>query len=56
MSLEDQEISGFDWDDGNRDKCRRHGVGLEEIEEFFKYEVALFPDMIIPMLKNVLGR
>ncbi len=25
-------IDGFDWDAGNRDKCRKHGVSLAEIE------------------------
>jgi uncharacterized DUF497 family protein len=25
---------GFDWDDGNRDKCRKHGLALAEIEAF----------------------
>ena len=23
----------FDWDDGNVDKCRKHGVSVSEIEE-----------------------
>ena len=23
---------GFDWDDGNRDKCIKHGLSLAEIE------------------------
>ena len=25
----------FDWDEGNRCKCRKHGVGLDEIETLF---------------------
>jgi uncharacterized DUF497 family protein len=25
-------ISGFDWDDGNREKCQKHGVSPAEIE------------------------
>jgi len=29
---------GFDWDAGNRNKCRKHGVVPVEIEEFFKQE------------------
>lgn len=45
MGLKDLELSGFDWDDGNKEKCRKHGVGLEEIEELFGYEVTLFPDL-----------
>ena len=27
------QLDGFDWDDGNREKCRLHGVSIEEIEE-----------------------
>jgi uncharacterized DUF497 family protein len=26
------KISEFDWDDGNRTKCQKHGVKIEEIE------------------------
>jgi uncharacterized DUF497 family protein len=26
---------GFDWDDGNREKCRKHGVTIAEIEQLF---------------------
>ena len=25
-------VSGFDWDDGNRAKCEKHGVSITEIE------------------------
>ena len=28
-------VSGFDWDDGNREKCQKHGVPLGEIEGLF---------------------
>jgi len=31
-------VLGFDWDKGNRDKCRKHGLDLLEIEAFFKQE------------------
>lgn len=37
-------IAGFDWDDGNRDKCRRHGVALEDIEAVFHRPLRLLPD------------
>ncbi len=36
--------AGFDWDDGNRAKCLRHGVSIEEIESLFSSSIALFPD------------
>ncbi len=29
-------IHGFDWDEGNRDKCRKHGVAIETIETLFR--------------------
>lgn len=31
-----EQVAGFDWDEGNRDKCRKHGVRLEQIEEIFR--------------------
>jgi uncharacterized DUF497 family protein len=37
-------LSGFDWDDGNRDKCRRHGVSPEEIEALFAGPLLVRPD------------
>lgn len=27
------QFDGFDWDDGNREKCQKHGVSVGEIEE-----------------------
>lgn len=29
------DIQGFDWDDSNREKCKGHGVTLEEVESVF---------------------
>lgn len=37
-------VSAFDWDDGNRAKCQKHGVSLTEIERFFRQELHLAPD------------
>jgi uncharacterized DUF497 family protein len=28
----DPDFSGFDWDDGNRSKCQKHGMTIAEIE------------------------
>lgn len=39
-----QSFSGFDWDDGNREKCRKHGVTTREIEELFEGVVTVVPD------------
>ena len=38
-------LSGFDWDDGNRAKCEKHGVSAEEIEAMFAGGFAVFPDV-----------
>jgi len=37
-------VAGFDWDDGNREKCRRHGVRLEDIEAAFTDALWVIPD------------
>jgi uncharacterized protein len=38
------DLSGFDWDQGNRQKCERHGVLVAEIEEMFQRAVFVAPD------------
>ena len=38
------EIAGFDWDDGNRSKCQKHGVSQAAIESVFRRPVAVLPD------------
>ena len=42
----DPDVAGFEWDDGNRDKCRKHGVSLAAIESVFHGPVAVFPDPV----------
>lgn len=37
-------VAGFDWDDANRDKCRKHGISLAAIESLFRRPVSVFPD------------
>jgi uncharacterized DUF497 family protein len=41
--LEDP-IAGFDWDNANRTKCRKHGVSIREIEDLFTRAVLMVPD------------
>ncbi|BAZ14539.1 hypothetical protein NIES4071_63830 [Calothrix sp. NIES-4071] len=41
----DKQISGFDWDDGNLQKCQKHGVSIEEIETLFLSQVLISPDL-----------
>jgi uncharacterized protein len=37
-------VSGFDWDEGNRAKCQKHGVSVEEIEVLFALDPRIAPD------------
>jgi len=39
-----EPIFGFDWDAANREKCKRHGVRLEEIETALRGPMRIFPD------------
>ena len=36
---------GFDWDAGNRDKCRKHGLSTAEIEAFILSDPRIAPDL-----------
>lgn len=38
-------VSGFDWDDGNRAKCQKHGVSIVEIESLFLRGPRIAPDL-----------
>ncbi|MBF2067832.1 MAG: BrnT family toxin [Calothrix sp. C42_A2020_038] len=40
-----QEVSGYDWDEGNHQKCQKHGVSIEEIESLFSGSVQISPDI-----------
>jgi len=40
------EFSGFDWDAGNRSKCRKHGLSTGQIEKLFESPVAVLPDAV----------
>jgi uncharacterized DUF497 family protein len=37
-------LAGFDWDEGNRKKCQKHGVTLDEIEAALSGPMRVFPD------------
>lgn len=41
----DVTVAGFDWDDGNREKCQKHGVSVAEIEELFENAPRFAPDL-----------
>jgi uncharacterized DUF497 family protein len=38
------EFSDFDWDDGNRSKCQKHGVSVETVERIFCRGLTILPD------------
>jgi len=38
------EFDGFDWDEGNREKCQKHGISRSEIESVFARPVIILPD------------
>ena len=40
-----KNITGFDWDDGNKTKCEKHGVSLSELESAFYKTLHIFPDL-----------
>jgi uncharacterized DUF497 family protein len=40
----DLPVAGFDWDRGNLEKCRRHGVEIAAVEEVFRQILWVTPD------------
>src|SRR5271169_2641935 len=40
------DIAGFDWDRGNREKSRKHGLSLTAIEAVFHRQVAVYHDPV----------
>lgn len=44
LVVDSRIIAGFDWDEGNRDKCQQHGVTIAEIESVFAGTPAIAPD------------
>ena len=45
-------IRGFDWDRGNRVKCQKHGMSIEEIEGVFTRPVVILPEKENPQLEG----
>jgi uncharacterized protein len=37
-------VAGFDWDEGNRSKCQKHGVSTAAVESLFHRTIAVLPD------------
>jgi uncharacterized protein len=44
--------SGFDWDEGNREKCQKHGVSLVEVELLFSSNPLIGPDIANSMIET----
>jgi uncharacterized DUF497 family protein len=38
------EFDAFDWDEGNRGKCQKHGVSVAEIENLLRSNPPIAPD------------
>jgi uncharacterized DUF497 family protein len=43
-SLMDLPTAGFDWDSGNLEKCRGHGVEIADLEAMFRRPLWVIPD------------
>jgi len=41
-----ESVNGFDWNDGNLEKCQKHGVSIQALESAFQREISIFPDII----------
>ena len=39
-----RKAAGFEWNKGNRKKCKAHGVSIAEIEDLFTRPVMVLPD------------
>jgi uncharacterized DUF497 family protein len=39
-----EPASGFDWDQGNLEKCQKHGVSIKEIEGLLVSDPRIAPD------------
>ncbi len=40
----DLRVSGFDWDEGNRAKCQKHGLSIAQIEVLLTHGPRIAPD------------
>ena len=37
-------VAGFEWDEGNRSKCQKHGLSTAAVESLFHRPIAVLPD------------
>jgi uncharacterized DUF497 family protein len=38
------QVTGFQWDDGNREKCQKHGIACQTLEDIFTRQLMVLPD------------
>jgi uncharacterized DUF497 family protein len=38
-------VYGFNWDSGNVQKAKKHGLPIEQIEQFFQSSPYIYPDL-----------
>ncbi len=38
------DVFGFDWDQGNREKCQKHGLSIGDAESVFRCSPYVFPN------------
>ena len=50
--VDEKPVSGFDWDEGNRTHCQRHGVSLAEIEALLRGNPRVAPDLTHSLLED----
>ncbi len=51
-------VDGFEWDSGNIEKCQKHGVSLDEIEDLFERRILIIDaphDAVIERRFRVIG-
>jgi uncharacterized DUF497 family protein len=46
------QVAGFEWDEGNRSKCQKHGVSPAAIEDILRRPIAIQPDPMHSKLKE----
>jgi uncharacterized DUF497 family protein len=48
----DAKFSGFNWDDENQEKCQKHDIFIDEIENSFPGQPRIAPDLKHPGMED----
>ncbi len=55
--MDNENIAGFEWDEGNTGHCQKHGVTLREIEELFSNTPRVLGDPYVQEMRfRAIGR